>query len=255
MSHKALTAAIAAALAAPMAAQAVDFTISGQVNRALVHHRYRRRHQCRGPGTTAGAAAGVRAGGSSELADGSTVTIQFEYEVTGGGSRRRQRIPVKTSPRQRSSMARPISAGVHHRPGLRGRRRHRSTPTPPAWSGIGGTATGRSTPTPLRRWSGSQHGSTPMGDTSALSTRARASNMIRYDTPALGPISAAVSVGNGDSVSGLAEAEHRSGRLRVRSEARTHSGGRRRVQHRSLLRFHPGERPHHLRCLGKGQGP
>ena len=28
-------------------------------------------------------------------------------------------------------------------------------------------------------------------------------NMIRYDTPALGPVSAAVSLGNGDSVSGL----------------------------------------------------
>lgn len=36
MSDKALTVAIAGALAAPMAARAVDFTISGHVNRALV---------------------------------------------------------------------------------------------------------------------------------------------------------------------------------------------------------------------------
>ena len=43
MKHKALTAAIAAALAAPMAAQAVDFSISGQVNRALFIVDYRRR--------------------------------------------------------------------------------------------------------------------------------------------------------------------------------------------------------------------
>ena len=35
MNRKALTVAIAGALAAPMAAQAVDFTISGHVNRAL----------------------------------------------------------------------------------------------------------------------------------------------------------------------------------------------------------------------------
>ena len=36
MHKKALTVAIAGALAAPMAAQAVDFTISGHINRALV---------------------------------------------------------------------------------------------------------------------------------------------------------------------------------------------------------------------------
>ena len=36
MKHKALTVAIAGALAAPLAAQAVDFTVSGHVNRAIV---------------------------------------------------------------------------------------------------------------------------------------------------------------------------------------------------------------------------
>lgn len=36
MHKKALTVAIAGVLAAPMAAQAVDFTVSGHVNRAIV---------------------------------------------------------------------------------------------------------------------------------------------------------------------------------------------------------------------------
>ena len=96
MSHKVLTAAIAAALAAPMAAQAVDFTISGQVNRALVV-----------TDTDAGTSAGVQDNGGSssrvrangsrgELADGSTINVQFEYEV--GGSHDVNGFRIRTSP-------------------------------------------------------------------------------------------------------------------------------------------------------------
>ena len=39
MHKKALTVAIASAFAAPLAAHAVDFTVSGQVNQALVIDR------------------------------------------------------------------------------------------------------------------------------------------------------------------------------------------------------------------------
>ena len=178
MSRKALTAAIAAALAAPMAAQAVDFTISGQINRALVIID-------NDAGTSAAvrdngeSSSRVRVGGNSELADGSTVTIQFEYEVAGGLN--------------------DATKGV--------KLRHANI----KYSGnFGGVTIGQGS----EAGDGSQYSDTTgvvgigqgslntMGDYFGSLDSGGRTNMIRYDSPALGPISAAVSVGNNDSVSG-----------------------------------------------------
>ena len=49
-------------------------------------------------------------------------------------------------------------------------------------------------------------------------------NMIRYDTPAIGPMSAAVSVGNGDRVSAQTRPQHRVQRHVVRGEGRHPAG-------------------------------
>ena len=81
MSRKFLV--IAGALATPMAAQAVDFTISGHINRALVvvdtDDSPRVGVEDNGESSTR-----VRATGSTEIEGGTTVGIQFEY--AGGDS-------------------------------------------------------------------------------------------------------------------------------------------------------------------------
>ena len=83
---KALTVAIAGALAAPRAAQAVDFTISGRINRALVIRdtdaSTKATVEDNGESDTR-----IRANGSTELDDGSTIAIQFEYGVGGSYDR------------------------------------------------------------------------------------------------------------------------------------------------------------------------
>ena len=82
--RKAPTVAIAGALAAPLAAQAVDFTISSHVNRALfvTDSDTGTKAEVKNNG---GSSTRVRANGSSELMDGNTVAIQFKYEESGSG--------------------------------------------------------------------------------------------------------------------------------------------------------------------------
>ena len=81
MHKKALTVAIAGALAAPMAAQAVDFTVSGQVNRAIVFT-----DQDTGDSVTENKDHGssgtrVRFTGSSETMSGITAGINLELGI------------------------------------------------------------------------------------------------------------------------------------------------------------------------------
>ena len=183
MSHKALTAAIAAALAAPMAAQAVDFTISGQINRALfiTDSNAGTKGEVANNG---GGSTRFRANGSSELADGSTVAIQLEYEEgNDGGTSGSQGIKMRHANIQYRGDFGAVTVGQ----GSEAADGSQFSDTTGV-NGIGhgaGTGAGFS----LGKYFGSLDGG---GRT----------NMIRYDSPAIGPISAAVSVGNGDSVSG-----------------------------------------------------
>ena len=183
MSHKVLTAAIAAALAAPMVAQAVDFTISGQVNRALFitdSNAGTRTHVL----NNGGGSTRVRANGSSELAGGNKVAIQLEYEESGTGVNLRH-------------------ANVQYRGGFGAVTVGQGSEAGDAsqysdTTGVWGIGHGAGTSSSEKEDGGfslsSYFGSLDGGGRT---------NMIRYDTPALGPISAAVSVGNGDSVSGI----------------------------------------------------
>ena len=168
-----------------MAAQAVDFTISGQVSRTLFVN------DSDSAGTSGtirdnNGATRVRANGSSELDDGSTVGIQFEYAVDAGVTLRHANVQY-TGEFGRITFGQGSEAGDG------------SAGLGPGVTGIGAGQDGTSTtkylgatgkPTSLV---GAFFGSLDGGGRN---------NMVRYDTPAIGPLSAAVSVGNGDSVSG-----------------------------------------------------
>ena len=177
MHKKALTVAIAGALAAPLAAQAVDFKIAGHVNRALFVTDG-------DAGTKAevanngGSSTRVRVGGGSELMDGNKVDIQLEYEEKGSGVNLRH-ANVKYSG---------AFGGVTLGQGSEAGDGSQYSDTTGVF-GIGhgaGTGAGFS----LGDYFGSLDSGGRVG-------------MVRYDTPALGPVSAAVSVANGDRVSGL----------------------------------------------------
>ena len=195
MHKKALTVAIAGALAAPMAAQAVDFTISGQVSRTLFVNDSDTSTEPKSLGSNGSildnnGATRIRANGSTEMDDGSTLGIQFEYGVDSTVTLRHANVQYTTAG-GRITFGQGSEAGDGS-----------------ASAGVGVTGLGagqagtkatfeklssgknKGTAIALNSYFGSLDGGTRTG-------------MIRYDTPALGPVSAAVSVGNGDRVSGL----------------------------------------------------
>ena len=161
-----------------MAAQAVDFTVSGQVSRTLFVV-----DSDNGPGTEDDSTKGtirdnngatrVRANGSSVLEDGSTLGIQFEYAMDAGTTLRHANIQY-TGEFGRITFGQGSEAGDG------------SAGLGPGVTGIGA----------------GQDGGTMKPYFSSLDGGGR-TNMVRYDTPAIGPLSAAFSVGNDDSVSGL----------------------------------------------------
>ena len=163
-----------------MAAQAVDFTLSGQVSRTLFVNQTNDKSATDADSTKAvirdnNGSTRVRANGHSELDNGSTVGIQFEYAVDAGVSLRHANVQFRGAYGAftfgQGSEAGDGSAGLG-----------------PGVTGIGAGQDGASAVT--KYFFGSLDGG---GRT----------NMIRYDTPAIGPVSAAVSLGNGDSISGL----------------------------------------------------
>ncbi len=178
MHKKALTVAIAGALAVPMAAHAVDFTLSGQVSRTLFIND---------SDTSTGAeirdnngATRVRANGHSVMEDGSTLGIQFEYTVATGLTTddtvrlRHANVQYTNAAAGRITFGQGFEAGEG------------SSYLGPGVTGLGA----------------GQDGGTMGAYFSSLDGGAR-TNMVRYDTPAIGPLRAAVSIGNNDSVSGL----------------------------------------------------
>ena len=184
MHKKALTVAIAGALAAPMAAQAVDFTLSGQVSRTLFVNDS-------DTGTSGeirdnNGATRVRANGHSTMDDGSTLGIQFEYGVDAGVTLRHANVQY-TGEFGRITFGQGSEAGDG------------SAGLGPGVGGIGAGQDGTSKTAYLDK----KLMPMTLGGAffSSLDGGGR-NNMVRYDTPAIGPLSAAVSVGNGDSVSG-----------------------------------------------------
>ena len=83
MKPKALTIAIAGALAVPMAAHAVDFTISGHVNRALfITDTDSSTSAMEADNGSSGSR--IRVVGSGEMMDGTTAGLLLEYAASIG---------------------------------------------------------------------------------------------------------------------------------------------------------------------------
>ena len=163
-----------------MAAQAVDFTISGHVNRALFITDT-------DSGTSGKEAdngssgSRIRVVGSGELMDGTSAGLKLEYGAGGDGG---SSLSLRYADLNYSGGFGKVSIG-HGDDGGEGS----------AYSdksgvfGIGhGQATGDAS-SDVTNYYGSLDGGGGRG------------NRIRYDTPSIGPVSAAVSVGNNDEVS------------------------------------------------------
>ena len=143
----------------------------------------------------------VRANGHSELEDGSTIGIQFEYAADASVSLRHANVQF-TNP-----VAGKITVGQGSEAG------DGSAGLGPGVTGIGAGQDGFSTYNKARRDAiAAELGVDPriipstftgLGAFFGSLDGGGRTNMIRYDTPALGPVSAAASVGNNDSVSGL----------------------------------------------------
>ena len=162
-----------------MAAQAVDFTISGHVNRALFVTDS-------DAGTKAevsnngGSSTRVRANGSAELDGGNTVAIQLEYEEKGSS------VNLRHANLQYGGEFGKVTIGQGSEAG-----------DGSAYSdttGVFGIGHGAGTGAGFN-----------LGDYFSSLDAGGRFNMIRYDSPSLGPVSAAVSVANGDRVSAKLE--------------------------------------------------
>ena len=159
-----------------MAAQAVDFAISGHVNRALFvvdSDEYTRAMVA----DNGGSSSRIRVIGSSEMMDGSTVGIQVEYQAVGS------------------------ALGLRHANIQYGGEFGRIT------IGQGSEAGDGSAYSDTTGVFGIGHGAGTtdyflLGDYFGSLDGGGRENMIRYDTPAIGPLSAAVSVANNDRISG-----------------------------------------------------
>ena len=181
MADKALTVAIAGALAAPMAAQAVDFTISGHVNRALFLTDEDGGSKTARVQDNGGSGTRIRANGSTEMEDGNKVGIQFEY---GAGSS----VSLRHANVQYSGGFGKMTIGQGSEAG-----------DGSAYSdttGVFGIGHGAGAPTEFTLNDSKKDGTY----FSSLDAGGRV-EMVRYDTPSLGPASVAVSLANGDRVS------------------------------------------------------
>ena len=180
MKPKALTVAIAGVFAVPMAAQAVDFEISGHVNRALFITDT-------DDGTSAmeadngSSGSRIRVVGSGEMMDGTTAGLNLEYGAGGNGG---DSLSLRYADLHYSGEFGKVSIGHGNDAGEGSVYSDKS-----GVFGIGhGQATGEASDN-VTNYYGSLDGGGSRG------------NRIRFDTPAIGPLSAAISVGNGDELS------------------------------------------------------
>ena len=161
-----------------MAAQAVDFTISGHVNRALVVVDSDDNDSSKAEVVNNGSSSTrVRWTGSSEMMDGNSVGIQVEYQETGDGS-----------------------LGLRHANVNYAGEFGKVTIGQGSEAGDGSAYKGSVTTFGIAH--GQEKGSSfTLGDYFGSLDAGSRKNMIRYDTPAIGPVAAAVSVGNDDRIS------------------------------------------------------
>ena len=181
MKPKVLTVAIAGVLAAPMAAQAVDFEISGHVNRALfITDTDSGTSGMEADNGSSGSR--IRVVGSGEMMDGTTAGLNLEYGAGGDGG---SSLSLRYADLHYSGEFGKVSIGHGNDGGEGSVYSDKSGVT-----GIGhGQATGEASEVGVTNYYGSLDGGGSRG------------NRIRYDTPSIGPVSAAISVGNGDELS------------------------------------------------------
>ena len=190
MNKKALTAAIAGVLAAPMAAQAVEVKISGHVARALVVTD--KAKSTRGTVKDSGSTGSrIRVTGEGETMDGGAAGVKLEYAAGSTLGLRYAEVWLSGSFGKVS-----IGQGDQGGEGSSGK----------DMSGVLGIGAGQET-------GGSEaiNGNRKMADGSmsemmytyydSFDGGGGRNERIRYDTPSLGPLSAAFSVGNGDQMS------------------------------------------------------
>ena len=163
-----------------MAAQAVDFTISGHVNRALVIVDTDDKDSTKAQVlNNTSSSTRVRWTGTSEMDDGNSVGIQVEYqEVAGGGLGLRHANIKYSGDFGKVTIGQGSEAGDGS--AYRG--------------GVGTLGIGH----------GQEKGSATLGNYFGSLDAGTRGHMIRYDTPSIGPVGAAVSVGNGDRISAAA---------------------------------------------------
>jgi hypothetical protein len=173
MHKKALTVAIAGALAAPMAAHAVDVTLSGHVNRALFINDS---DASTGASVKDNGSSGtrIRVTGTGEMMDGGAVGVNLEYAAAGSLSLRYAEVYF-------SGDYGKVSIGQGNQGGEGSVYK-------------GGAAV-------LGTGHGQDHNSVAKNYYTSLDGGAGRNERLRYDSPSVGPVSAAVSVGNGDQVS------------------------------------------------------
>ena len=187
MHKKALTLAIAGALAAPMAAQAVDFTISGHVNRALFITDSDDANSTKAEVKNNGSSSTrIRWTGASEMMDGNSVGIQVEYEE-GGTYRKADGTTDGTGLKLRH-------ANVNYAGAFGKVTIGQGSEAGDGSAYRGGTGT-------FGIGHGQDKGSATLGAYFGSLDAGTRTNMIRYDTPAIGPVGAALSVGNNDRIS------------------------------------------------------
>ena len=199
---KALTVAIAGALAVPMAAHAVDFTVSGHVNRALFIT-----DRDDNPGTlvdesgtkskvrdNATSGTRIRVKGDSEMMEGGTAGVLLEYAAGGTLALRYAEVWF-------SGGYGKVSIGQ----GDQGGEGSSYNGAAAVWGTGHGQDNAGVTKTALYTSAAEKAKGAVLGAKAnyytSLDGGGGRNERLRYDTPAIGPFSAAVSVGNGDQVS------------------------------------------------------
>ena len=161
-----------------MAAQAVDFTISGHVNRALVVVDSDDADSSKAEVVNNGSSSTrIRWTGSSEMMDGNSVGIQVEYQETGDGS-----LGLRHANVNYAGEFGKLTIGQGSEAGDGSAYK----------GGVGTFGVGHGQEKGSAFTLGSYFGSLDAGGRT---------NNIRYDTPSIGPVGAALSIGNGDRIS------------------------------------------------------
>ena len=193
MKPKALTVAIAGVFAVPMAAQAVDFAISGHVNRALfITDTDSGTSGMEADNGSSGSR--IRVVGSGEMMDGTTAGLNLEYGAGGDGG---DSLSLRYADLYYSGEFGKVSIGhgndggegsvYSDKSGVLGIGHGQDSGEAKKATRVASQATGEDVS--VTSYYGSLDGGGSRG------------NRIRYDTPSIGPASAAISVGNGDELS------------------------------------------------------